>query len=106
MTPSWTMRLPDKSSGSHLAALLLPQANESGLIIPHDDARIRTTHEVAPVGRIELEALARRFDDTVRLYSTHAGSPVEQRSRDRCTAETSPTRGRKTRAKIRRPNVP
>lgn len=36
----------------------------------HDDARIRTTDEVAPAGRIEVDGLTRRFADTTMLNST------------------------------------
>ena len=47
--PSWTMRLPERSSGSDLAALFPPEANEGSFVVAHDDPGVGTADEAAPI---------------------------------------------------------
>ena len=41
------MRLPDRVVWLDLAALLLPEVDEGGLVIAHDDPGIRTPNKMA-----------------------------------------------------------
>ena len=43
------MRLPDKSSRLDLAALFLPQPDQGGFVITHDDPGVRATDEVSAI---------------------------------------------------------
>jgi len=43
--PSWTMRLPERSSGFGFAALLSPEVEQGVFIVAHDDAGIRAADE-------------------------------------------------------------
>src|SRR5262249_40220395 len=43
--PSWTMRLPDRSSGSASPRFLPPEADQGCFIAAHDDPGIRATYK-------------------------------------------------------------
>ena len=46
-SPSWTIRLPDRSSGSRLAALFPPQPQQGRLVGAHDDPGVGAADEAA-----------------------------------------------------------
>ena len=52
-TPSWTMRLPDRSSGSTSPRFLPPEPQQGGLVIAQDDPGIRAADKVSALGRFE-----------------------------------------------------
>ena len=52
-TPSWTMRLPREVLRRDLTAFLAPQAEQSRLVISHDDPSVRSADEVAAIDRFE-----------------------------------------------------
>ena len=53
--PSWTMRLPDRSSGS-TSPRFSRQAKKGGLVVAHDDPRVRAADEVAAIGSFDRES--------------------------------------------------
>ena len=56
--PSWTIRLPERSSGSTSPALLPPQPEQGGFVVAHDDPGVRAADEGAAAGMNESRAHA------------------------------------------------
>ena len=57
-SPSWTMRLPERSSGSASPRFSRQSRSEGGLVVAHDDPGIRAADEAPAVGRFEPQAHA------------------------------------------------
>ncbi len=51
-SPSWTMRLPERSSGSSFAAFFPPQPQQGAFVLAHDDPGIGAADEVSPIQAI------------------------------------------------------